>query len=179
MSKSEPALLAKYCCTNKGFDSGSLCSVVQEKALQHKNESVRKTVQHELDFHNKIINWTIHIEHIVKVNKNRLEKHWTFSKNYQTITKPEYDRFKRLVLTFLDPANPSDSVKKYANGIARNIAMYVPRNIWFHNPSKKKFTKNTFIKTLHSQARRSYRMARQEKNNKAPWHRISLCQDDT
>ena len=43
----------------------------------------------------------------------------------------------RYELTLRDPANPSDSVKKYANGIAKNMAMYVPRNIWFHNPVKK------------------------------------------
>ena len=37
-------------------------------------------------------------------------------------------------VTFREPANPSDSVKKYANGIATKSDIYEPRNIWFHIP---------------------------------------------
>jgi hypothetical protein len=39
--------------------------------------------------------------------------------------------------TFFDPANPSDSMKKYANGIATNKDKYEPRKIKFQNPTKK------------------------------------------
>lgn len=41
-------------------------------------------------------------------------------------------------ITFRDPENPSDSVKKYANGIRINRAKFEHKNIWFHSPEIKR-----------------------------------------
>lgn len=39
--------------------------------------------------------------------------------------------------TFLDPANPSDSVKKYAKGMRKTRDTLENKNTRFHNPGRK------------------------------------------
>jgi len=44
-----------------------------------------------------------------------------------------------IMLTLVEPANPSDSVKKYANGRRRNRQRLYPRKTWFHKPVQGKW----------------------------------------